>query len=131
MAVLLITSRNGRGWVVPKGGWELDETLEAAAARETLEEAGVRGRLEDQPVGAFFFTSDKVVGGSDPGPDGGGLWFGPRAHEPPLCRSGVVSTTRATAWRRCSSFTWRRSCPPGPRHTSARGPGSLRRRQSS
>ena len=30
----------------PQGGWEADETVEAAAARETVEEAGVRGVLE-------------------------------------------------------------------------------------
>ena len=29
-----------------QGGWESDETVEAAAARETVEEAGVRGRIE-------------------------------------------------------------------------------------
>lgn len=29
-----------------QGGWEADETVEAAAARETVEEAGVRGVLE-------------------------------------------------------------------------------------
>ena len=28
-----------------QGGWETDETLEQAAHRETVEEAGVRGRL--------------------------------------------------------------------------------------
>lgn len=31
-----------------QGGWEADETVEAAAARETVEEAGVRGALEVQ-----------------------------------------------------------------------------------
>ena len=31
---------------VPQGGWETDETVEDAAARETVEEAGVRGQLE-------------------------------------------------------------------------------------
>ena len=35
-----------------QGGWEADETVEAAAARETVEEAGVRGVLE---VYAIFF----------------------------------------------------------------------------
>ena len=30
----------------PQGGWETDETVEAAAKRETIEEAGVRGVLE-------------------------------------------------------------------------------------
>lgn len=44
--VLLITSRGGKGWVFPKGGWEQDEVVEAAALRETIEEAGVRGRIE-------------------------------------------------------------------------------------
>lgn len=29
-----------------QGGWETDETVHGAAARETLEEAGVRGILE-------------------------------------------------------------------------------------
>ena len=41
--VLLVTSRSGAGLVFPKGGWETDESCEAAAARETVEEAGVRG----------------------------------------------------------------------------------------
>jgi diphosphoinositol-polyphosphate diphosphatase len=44
--VLLISSRGGKGWVFPKGGWEQDEVVEAAALRETIEEAGVRGRIE-------------------------------------------------------------------------------------
>jgi ADP-ribose pyrophosphatase YjhB (NUDIX family) len=30
----------------PQGGWEDDESLEAAARRETVEEAGVRGSIE-------------------------------------------------------------------------------------
>jgi diphosphoinositol-polyphosphate diphosphatase len=29
-----------------QGGWEDDETVEAAAQRETVEEAGVRGSIE-------------------------------------------------------------------------------------
>ena len=33
-----------------QGGWEADETVEAAAARETVEEAGVRGVLEVWPA---------------------------------------------------------------------------------
>jgi len=43
--VLIITSRKRpEYWVLPKGGWEpTDKTLEAAAAREAYEEAGVRG----------------------------------------------------------------------------------------
>ncbi|KAL8171473.1 hypothetical protein V2J09_023277 [Rumex salicifolius] len=43
--VLMINSVNGSGLLFPKGGWETDETKEEAAAREALEEAGVRGDL--------------------------------------------------------------------------------------
>ncbi|KAI0703455.1 NUDIX hydrolase domain-like protein [Cytidiella melzeri] len=45
--VLLITSRKRpNSWVLPKGGWEAsDGVLEAAASREALEEAGVRGKI--------------------------------------------------------------------------------------
>jgi len=40
--VLLISSTRRTTWVLPKGGWELDEpTLEVAAAREAWEEAGI------------------------------------------------------------------------------------------
>lgn len=31
---------------IMQGGWEDDESVESAAKRETVEEAGVRGKLE-------------------------------------------------------------------------------------
>ncbi|RVW35924.1 Nudix hydrolase 16, mitochondrial [Vitis vinifera] len=40
--VLMINSTSGPGLLFPKGGWENDETVEEAALREALEEAGVR-----------------------------------------------------------------------------------------
>src|ERR1700753_4211208 len=41
--VLLVQSNNGRNWVLPKGGWELDEaTAQEAACREAWEEAGAK-----------------------------------------------------------------------------------------
>ncbi|KAH8118210.1 NUDIX hydrolase domain-like protein [Phellopilus nigrolimitatus] len=45
--VLIVTSRKRPdNWVLPKGGWETsDKTLEAAASREALEEAGVHGTI--------------------------------------------------------------------------------------
>ncbi|KAG1662326.1 hypothetical protein FOA52_011484 [Chlamydomonas sp. UWO 241] len=46
---------NGSGF----GGWEDDESLQAAARRETVEEAGVRGCLVEPMLGAFPFTSCK------------------------------------------------------------------------
>ena len=40
--VLLIQSSRRNGWVLPKGGWELDESSAAVAAvREAWEEAGI------------------------------------------------------------------------------------------
>ncbi len=45
--VLLIQSTRRNGWVLPKGGWELDEaTASAAACREAWEEAGILCRVE-------------------------------------------------------------------------------------
>ncbi|XP_058003215.1 nudix hydrolase 16, mitochondrial [Hevea brasiliensis] len=41
----MINSNSGSGLLFPKGGWENDETVEEAAVREALEEAGVRGDL--------------------------------------------------------------------------------------
>ncbi|XP_044958766.1 nudix hydrolase 21, chloroplastic-like [Hordeum vulgare subsp. vulgare] len=44
--VLVICSRKkgaSAGVLFPKGGWELDESMDEAARREALEEAGVRG----------------------------------------------------------------------------------------
>ncbi|CAO3635212.1 unnamed protein product [Cunninghamella blakesleeana] len=44
--VLLIqSSKYDHVWVIPKGGWENDETVEQAATRETYEEAGVCGNI--------------------------------------------------------------------------------------
>ncbi|XP_066398859.1 nudix hydrolase 16, mitochondrial-like [Miscanthus floridulus] len=54
--VLIISSQSGPGLLFPKGGWENDETVEEAAAREAIEEAGVRGDLV-QLLGFYDFKS--------------------------------------------------------------------------
>ncbi|KAL8555250.1 hypothetical protein ACS0TY_003165 [Phlomoides rotata] len=43
--VLMINSPSGPGLLFPKGGWENDETVQEAALREAIEEAGVRGKI--------------------------------------------------------------------------------------
>lgn len=58
--VLLVTSRETRRWVVPKG-WPWREAADhEAAAGEAWEEAGVRGLVSRNSVGAF--TYDKRFG---------------------------------------------------------------------
>lgn len=54
--VLMISSASGPGLLFPKGGWENDETVEEAAVREAIEEAGVRGDLMDF-LGYYEFRS--------------------------------------------------------------------------
>ncbi|CAN6885470.1 unnamed protein product [Brassica oleracea] len=54
--VLVISSQKGHALMFPKGGWELDESVEEAASRESLEEAGVIGNVERQ-LGKWDFLS--------------------------------------------------------------------------
>ncbi|KAG5987415.1 hypothetical protein E4U43_005081 [Claviceps pusilla] len=44
--VLLIQSTRRKGWVLPKGGWESDETCQEAATREAWEEAGITIQID-------------------------------------------------------------------------------------
>jgi diphosphoinositol-polyphosphate diphosphatase len=56
LEVLVISSQKGHGMMFPKGGWELDESVDDAARREALEEAGVRGDTE-QVLGCWYYKS--------------------------------------------------------------------------
>ncbi|KAI9481457.1 MAG: NUDIX hydrolase domain-like protein [Benjaminiella poitrasii] len=57
--VLLISSRkNINAWVLPKGGWERDETQKHAAQRETWEEAGIKGTIT-RSLGIFEERTQK------------------------------------------------------------------------
>ncbi|KAM7509334.1 hypothetical protein LguiA_019787 [Lonicera macranthoides] len=57
LEVLMISSPNRNDLVFPKGGWEDDESVEEAACREALEEAGVRGILKGDRLGVWEFRS--------------------------------------------------------------------------
>ncbi|KAK1410650.1 hypothetical protein QVD17_37188 [Tagetes erecta] len=57
LEVLVISAqRKGKGVLFPKGGWEIDEDIETAALRETIEEAGVMGDVESK-LGKWCFKS--------------------------------------------------------------------------
>lgn len=43
--ILLISSSRKEEWILPKGGWESDESLKVSALRETYEEGGILGTL--------------------------------------------------------------------------------------
>lgn len=53
--VLLVTSRETRRWVIPKG-WPMEGLADFnAARREAFEEAGVEGRMRREPIGHYFY----------------------------------------------------------------------------
>jgi 8-oxo-dGTP pyrophosphatase MutT (NUDIX family) len=51
--ILLITTRGRRRWLVPKGKPMAGLSAADAAAQEAWEEAGVRGVISPDPIGAF------------------------------------------------------------------------------
>lgn len=53
LEILLITSRKGKRWVLPKGIVDPGYSAWASAAKEALEEAGVEGRMSDQCLGSY------------------------------------------------------------------------------
>ncbi|ODT87767.1 NUDIX hydrolase [Phenylobacterium sp. SCN 70-31] len=53
--ILLITSRESRRWVIPKGWPMKDKAPEAAAAQEAYEEAGVLGAPKRKPLGIYHY----------------------------------------------------------------------------
>lgn len=59
--ILLISSTKSHSvFVLPKGGWEQDESLPVSALRETLEEAGVTGLL-GPPLPALTYETRKAA----------------------------------------------------------------------
>ena len=56
--VCLVTSRNGKRWVAPKGCMEPGKTAGEIALQEAWEEAGLVGVLEPDPVGSYFYEKD-------------------------------------------------------------------------
>jgi len=60
---LMITSRETRRWVIPKGGRMVGKTDPEAAAQEAMEEAGVRGEMDQTSIGVFRYAKGLKDGG--------------------------------------------------------------------
>jgi 8-oxo-dGTP pyrophosphatase MutT (NUDIX family) len=60
--VLLVTSRETRRWIIPKG-WPLPQQEDhAAAAQEALEEAGVLGTAYAESLGSYVYQKRRRRG---------------------------------------------------------------------
>ena len=53
--VMLVTSRETKRWIIPKGWPMKDRKPHMAAKREAFEEAGVRGQIGKRPIGTFVY----------------------------------------------------------------------------
>ncbi len=60
--LVLITSRETRRWVVPKGWIEPREPPHRSAAREAFEEAGLAGEAEATPCGRYEYAKKLARG---------------------------------------------------------------------
>jgi 8-oxo-dGTP pyrophosphatase MutT (NUDIX family) len=59
--VCLVSSRNGKRWVVPKGCIEPGKSAGEIALQEAWEEAGLVGLLQGEPLGSYVYEKDGFV----------------------------------------------------------------------
>jgi uncharacterized protein len=64
VSVVLVTSRETRRWVLPKGNMVEGLSPHASAAHEALEEAGVRGAACPTPIGRYRYRKRRRNGAS-------------------------------------------------------------------
>ncbi|NKE45715.1 NUDIX hydrolase [Roseomonas frigidaquae] len=62
LRVVLVTSRETRRWVIPKGWIEPGEQPHRSAVREAFEEAGIVGDADPEPIGSFGYNKRKPGG---------------------------------------------------------------------
>ena len=55
LEILMITTRGAGRWTIPKGVVELGTSARASAVKEAYEEAGVRGRAGEDPLGTYRY----------------------------------------------------------------------------
>jgi 8-oxo-dGTP pyrophosphatase MutT (NUDIX family) len=59
--VCVITNRNGKRWVVPKGCLEPGKSTGEIALQESWEEAGLVGLLDPEPVGSYLYDKNGIT----------------------------------------------------------------------
>lgn len=62
LELLLVTGRWSKRWIIPKGWPMRGKNLAQAAAQEAFEEAGVKGRIEEAPLGTFRHVKRMPLG---------------------------------------------------------------------
>ena len=60
--IMLITSRETRRWIIPKGWPMKGRSPFGTAAREALQEAGIRGQIRKQSIGSYLYIK-RALGG--------------------------------------------------------------------
>jgi 8-oxo-dGTP pyrophosphatase MutT (NUDIX family) len=65
VSILLVTSRETRRWVLPKGNRPAKLSPHKAAAMEAEEEAGVRGAIGSKRLGSYRYHKRQPGGGAD------------------------------------------------------------------
>ena len=55
LRILLITSRSGKRWVLPKGLIEPGLSAVESAEKEAFEEAGIKGKVYRKPLGRYRY----------------------------------------------------------------------------
>lgn len=64
--ILLVTSRETKRWVIPKG-WPMAHLIASnAAKREAYEEAGIDGRIQRQAIGRYAYDKRASNGSNQP-----------------------------------------------------------------
>jgi len=92
--IMLVTSRQTRRWIIPKGNIDYGMAPHAAAAQEAEEEAGVRGDIGRQPLGSFTYAK-RVVSG---------LCVNAKVVVFPLAVRDVMDDWKESKWRRRQWF---------------------------
>jgi phosphohistidine phosphatase len=55
LEIMVVASRKGTRWVIPKGVKEPELSLRDSAEKEAFEEAGVRGQVDEEAIGNFDY----------------------------------------------------------------------------